>query len=251
MANNGFLLKAVGTSDIKFNLESCESDNQDYTPYMDIDYANSNTKWVPYNLASISATTKQFGTGSLSLANAGDGGSTSIKYLKTTTSGSIFDFGSGDFTIDFWLWISGLHLAEADGGQFKNFVNIFGTNNRWFRIALENREPGPGIRVDYGVTSPLQVRFNSIVPRTTCWMNLKKWYHIAIVKYGLQIYTYIDGIRRYAKATIYEDWSLTNPEVIIGSDNRYSANAYIDEFRFSKGVARWTASSFSKPTEEY
>lgn len=287
LANNGFLLKAVGTSDIKFNLESCESDNQDYTPYMDIDYirsgspftirirnntpilldeytksllhfngdyidyANSNTKWVPYNLASISATTKQFGTGSLSLANAGDGGSTSIKYLKTTTSGSIFDFGSGDFTIDFWLWISGLHLAEVDGGQFKNLVNIFGTNNRWFRIALENREPGPGIRVDYGVTSPLQVRFNSIVPRTTCWMNLKKWYHIAIVKYGLQIYTYINGIRRYAKATIYDDWSLTNPKVIIGSDNRYSANAYIDEFRFSKGVARWTASSFSKPTEEY
>jgi hypothetical protein len=118
-----------------------------------------------------------------------------------------------------------------------------------------------------------QIRFNSSgtmlmdwtkVDYSTWYANysgntnilVNQWVHIAYVKIGTTAYLYINGVL---------DTSITVPATL-ASDDGFSANAdygtigrysggqyyagYIDEFRISKGIARWTE-SFVPPNKPY
>lgn len=80
------------------------------------------------------------------------------------------------------------------------------------------------------------------------------WHHIALVRYGNSAKLYIDGTTSGTPADMTGITLQDSDQVFaIGAlglftDNRY--NGYVDEFRFSKGIARWT-SNFTPPTQEY
>ena len=81
------------------------------------------------------------------------------------------------------------------------------------------------------------------------------WYHITYVRNGSNFYIFIDGDSTgLVELTAIGNNDLGNisAPLIIGNDGAGGAyiSCYIDEFRISKGIARWT-SNFTPPTSEY
>ena len=93
----------------------------------------------------------------------------------------------------------------------------------------------------------------------TTVMTTGAWYHIAIVGNGgadgaRTIKLYLNGAQEGATYTANYNWS--NTVLNIGTHPDHATgqywNGWIDEFRYSKGIERWTSDfSGSLPTEEY
>ena len=85
------------------------------------------------------------------------------------------------------------------------------------------------------------------------WHNENTFHHVALIKSGGNLLLAIDGIIR---KTIVDnnDWSSSSSLGVGGHPVKDPGNeyitVYIDEFRISKGIARWTA-NFQPPTAPY
>ncbi|OHB43896.1 MAG: hypothetical protein A2Y13_01295 [Planctomycetes bacterium GWC2_45_44] len=178
--------------------------------------------------AQLDTAQKAFGTASLLL----DGDSDYV----TIPDSEDWNFGSGDFTIDFWVRFAvvptGVDVA-CFCGQSDGVGNYW-----WLRyyaggIAFATGE-SPYITLGAAV---------SIVADT--------WYHIELVRNGDTMTIRLDGI---AIATTSSIGALTNVPAVLEIGGYQGAswplNGWIDEFRISKGIARWTA-DFTPPIEAY
>ena len=84
--------------------------------------------------------------------------------------------------------------------------------------------------------------------------SLNTWYHIAYVRRGSSQYLFVNGMSQPLTENTLNDLTANiNGNLIVG---RYSPgtnhqfDGYIDEFRISKGIARWT-SNFTPPDAPY
>jgi hypothetical protein len=92
---------------------------------------------------------------------------------------------------------------------------------------------------------------------TPAWAPGSNWHHIAIVRDGSNFYIFIDGISQSLTVYTAIDGN-TMPDVAAelrlgntgGSGSYYYLNGWLDEYRISKGIARWTA-NFTPPANEY
>ena len=163
-------------------------------------------------------------------------------YLSLPDS-SDFDFGTGSFTLDFWYYplsnpVAGGYLVIGDG-------EYWDINN----IAIRNANTYIGAIVGDGSTSKLIVAPSN--------PSVSNWHHVALVwdKTGNTMYFFIDGSSQGTLGISGSSVYNTASGLSIGRYGQaggtfYYANAYIDEVRVSKGVARWT-SGFSVPTSPY
>ena len=95
---------------------------------------------------------------------------------------------------------------------------------------------------------------------TRCSSNVamvnETWYHIAVVKYNDVTKVYTNGVTGAAGTypTSYADtidYRTTNPlRLAHTTSGSYALNGYLDEFRITKGIARWTA-NFTPDTSPY
>ena len=155
-------------------------------------------------------------------------------YLSIPDSAD-WDFGSGDFTIDFWIRFNAFNpdldmfLDHTDGSGGWQFY--------YYDTSHELRLYCSAFSDNYVTAS-----FN---PTTATW------YHIALVKTGTVYKIFIDGTQAAS-----DDKGVHMPSVdntlYIASDNGTSrfVDGWIDEVRIVKGEARWT-SNFTPPTIEY
>ena len=148
-----------------------------------------------------------------------------------------FDFGSGDFTVDFFVRMAALGTQYGFFGKtnasittgYYLYVNTSGTLQfAWL--------PSDGPIISYQ-SAPLLLDTN--------------WHHIAVVRSGTMINTYFDGVLA-AQGPINAGASIvanTNAFTIgrLGDFTAIPLNGNIDEFRLTKGIARWTA-NFTPPT---
>lgn len=158
---------------------------------------------------------------------------------------SDWDFGTGNFTIDFWI--------RRNGNQ-GDFCGIIGASN----TGLVGWELSFGYAIQ-GSTNKLRLTSSArgyweedlvdpdVLPNTT-------WCHVALVRNGNLLSLYVNGISKIAinvTGFTYNSGSqgLTIGKARVGYDGLY-ISAWVDELRVSKGVARWT-SNFTPPTEEY
>lgn len=146
--------------------------------------------------------------------------------------------GSGDFTLEFWLW-----AASNPGGDLyiwgknSNQGNYFGYESSFYIRDLFGTK-----RISFYAGEPA----NSHV-LTTDAIPLSTWLHVALVRNGNTISIYIDGFvadtYTNANATLID---LAHPfGAIIGE------NIWIDELRFTVGVARYTGTSYTVPTAPF
>jgi hypothetical protein len=79
------------------------------------------------------------------------------------------------------------------------------------------------------------------------------WHHYAAVRGGNTVYLFLDGNLEGTANVAGVTFNDSSNKMVIGRPGEYGgdyANGWIDEFRFSKGIARWT-SNFTPPTLEY
>ncbi len=159
-------------------------------------------------------------------------------YLSLADSDD-WNFGSGDFTIDFWVRLnttSGTHVICSQKTD---------SSNRFF-LALE----GNIILFDTIVSGAYDIQFE----RTGASFSTGVWYHIAIVRSGSTFYCFKDGVQLSSTYTSsnsianYSDSFYVGQANVVGSEQYF--NGYLDELRISKGIARWT-SDFTPPSSPY
>ena len=171
----------------------------------------------------------------------------------TVPNSTDWSFGTGDFTIDFWQYSTNF-IRYFGWAATQNNTNM--TQAGWVVASDVPDTSNPAscnagfVFEDGGVQYYFYTTGNLIVKNT--------WQHIAIVRYGNTVTAYINGtaagsmdvtgrtINTYANAT----WVLDIGNARGNYASAYNMYGYIDEFRISKGIARWTA-TFTPPTLAY
>jgi hypothetical protein len=151
-----------------------------------------------------------------------------------------FDFGTDDFTIDFWINVSNIN----DGVSILTFMD--NTNSLAPLCILINN----GIKIY--MTSSTGNTWDIADGLLLHDVDLNSWHHIAIVRDISTIKLYYDGINTNLINTS-ASLLTTGKSIIIGNShyNEYNKfNGYIDEFRISKGIARWN-NNFTPQTIPY
>jgi hypothetical protein len=164
-------------------------------------------------------TSAQSAFGSASLAGAGS--TTPVAQIPDSED---WAFGTGDFTVDFWFrW-------GSTPGITNFFSQVYEETGTYQQFAYN---PTAG-HVGFGnnISEPT-------VDNTGFSPTVGHWYHFALVRNDNTWYIFIDGIQ-FATASM----GLTLPDVAgslcLGGIWNWPSNTYVDEFRISKGVARWT-----------
>ena len=150
-------------------------------------------------------------------------GSGDYLYIPST---SAFNFGSNNFTVEFW-W------NTTKSGQ--NIINPTGTGNGW---AILISGGILGWNNSYNISALFTVNATSILDNA--------WHHVAFVRLSGTTYVYFDGVLKTTNAdpTVYTagatDW-------FIGNGNIADFQGYLCDMRINNGTAVYT-SAFTPPT---
>jgi hypothetical protein len=191
--------------------------------------------WTAAGNAQLDTTILVFGTAAGLFDGTGD-------YISTIDHAD-FATGTGDYTIDFWF-----KTTDTDGWLFYQGDNsgIAGSIAHIIGVGLVTSGKlgwSPNYR-----NYPSQTTLQSISTVTD-----GGWHHCACVRNGDVFTLYLDGVSQ-ANTTLAAYNALDSTEsVFIGQMNTAAGHPYngsMDEFRFSKGIARWT-SAFTVPSVAY
>jgi hypothetical protein len=206
---------------------TCEGSNGSTTV---TDSSNTNASITCIGSAQISTAQSKFGSSSLATAS----GDISI----STTN--IFNFGTSDFTVEFWFYRTGL-------GSSNNFLvdgRPSGNNSSTFMLWMPSGTTAPR----YWVGSADQI---------TSSINLgtNAWTHIAVVRNSGTTTLYMNGVSggSFSDSTDYVDTGGTTLGFWAGSSTDYASYTtpgFFDDFRVTKGLARYT-SGFTPPTSAH
>ena len=177
----------------------------------------------------VSTGTKKYGTGSIYFDGTGD-------YLLAR-SNDVFNFGTGDFTVEFWI------NASASGSYTQAIGTLVsGTEAGTWRIGNRFNSANQ-IYFARGTGSG----FNEF--QASVNVNDGNWHHVAVVRYSGTVTIYADGVAS-ASSSITGTCTSTNPLYIgyNGRDNAY-VTGYMDDIRITKGIARYTT-NFTPPQAE-
>lgn len=193
--------------------------------------------WTAYENAKITTSIYRFNPSCLQSV---DGNS-----FISTPDHDDFNFGSGDFTIDSWVyipWIGAWGGTFYLCGQRDSSGAVSGLN---FEIAVVTTINDVQISMGWGEGTT----YKSINGAYTFQYNT--WTHVAVVRHGSNMILFCNG----AGTTVEVLNALNNStgSLSIGRSGDYGTGplgGYVDEFRVSKGVARWTG-NFSPPVYPY
>jgi hypothetical protein len=170
--------------------------------------------------AQITTTAPKFGSGAMLLDSTGD-------FVRASASTDL-NFGTGNFTIEFFVKFN---------SSTRQYISDYAQNESAIIIV-----PSSGIVEVYSNAS-------WAINTGSTPFNTAQWYHIALARSGGNWRVFRDGTL-YVQATNQEArtfGSSTNPFQISGV---VPVNGAFDEWRITKGVARYTA-NFTPPTAPF
>jgi hypothetical protein len=207
------------------------------TSFPDVISANT---WTPSSLTT-NTTTKKFGSASGYFVRT----NTSNLYLSTTSVGNV---GSSDFTVE--AWINPTTISTTSGQL--NFIackdDVSGGTRGW-SLGISGNLSGK-IAFSTFVSGTIYQALSSAAPTTSTWV------HVAGVRSGQNIMLFVGGILQATTPLPTPSSTIGNPTygIRIGSTSPeasvYSFDGYIDDFRMTIGVARYT-SNFTPPTAAF
>jgi len=179
--------------------------------------------------AQISTAQSKFGEASIAFDGSGD-------YLLL--GGQLdFAFELLDFTIECFYY-----PITAGGGNFGNIIDTraAGENISLGRLAIYHSN---GLVLVF--LSPAGVLVTSV-------LSTLQWHHVAVSRSSGVTRLFLDGVQVGANLTDNTNYGVGAARPVIGNNLNFNAglNGYIDEFRITKGVARYT-SNFTPPTAPF
>lgn len=195
-----------------------------------LDSSNNNLTVTPVGSAQLNTTIKKYGTASGRFSSSGD-------YL--TVPNATMNFGSASFTLEFWLYYDSSQQASSYGTFFDN--------------------GGQGIFASFGNAKTNLIFYSPAagISDTTGFphgMTSGTWNHIAYVRNGTTCTIYVNGTSIGSYTNISGSMSpASGTTAFIGQysgGGAYTPGGYIDEFRITKGVARYT-SNFTPPVAAF
>ena len=178
--------------------------------------------------AQISTTQSRFGGGSMYFDGTGD-------YAYAVSSAANSALGSGDWTVEFWLYTNA-------GSTTYNVIDWRpnATQGAYFSFYLNSGTP------TYYTSSADRIVGGSAIPATT-------WTHVAVSRSGTSTRMFINGTQSGSTYTDTANYlGVVNRPAIGGggSDTNNTLNGYIDDLRVTRGFARYT-SNFTPPTAPF
>ena len=178
----------------------------------------------------VSTTQKKFGTTSMKFDGTSD-------TLYAAQPSSNFAFGTGDFTIEGWVYVAA--VTPTNGGIFQQGAGLFpaDTTNT---VALGAVAAGQVWQIYAG---------NAPTSSTATWTT-GTWYNFAVVRSSGTTKLYINGV---SVISVADTANYTGTYMGLGAIygvSPYNLNGYVQDFRVTKGVARYTA-NFAAPTAAF
>ena len=178
-----------------------------------------------YNNPVTDTAIKKFGSSSLQLDGVED-------YIGIASNDD-FGFGTGDYTVEGWF----------------RFNSVASTQNLFDFRAGASSDLAPTVYINAGG----ELRFYSYnADRITgATLSTGQWYHIAVSRSGNDTKLFLNGQSQGTWTATPTDYGVAKP-LIIGArwDAGNKLNGYIDEFRVTKGLARYTA-NVGAPSGEF
>lgn len=187
--------------------------------------------------AELDTSYKKFGTASALFQS-------SINSYIQTPDHSDFFLDNKKFCFDFWMRLASIPSA---GSSFRIFGQQTDSNN-YMRLAL-SRDAEDTIT---SLAFLLKTSGVSLVDMSRdVTVSINTWYHVAVSWDGDNLYLFLNGSLLTPSLSYSGTFANQAAVFTIGQagDSRYY-NGWLDEFRFSKGVARWT-DSFTPPAVAY
>jgi hypothetical protein len=185
------------------------------------------SNWTASGACKVNTAQRKFGFASIVFSGA------TGTYTEPTAASSNFAFGTGDFTIEMWIYPTTLT------GQTRIFYDArpAGTNGGYTTIYLTSA----------GV---LTLFVSSNVRITGATLSINTWYHIAVCKSSGSTRMFVNGTQSGSTYTDGTNYSGATNRPRLGANGNAEALTNfignIDDVRITKGVARYT-SSFTAP----
>jgi len=145
-------------------------------------------------------------------------------------SGSQFQFGTGDFTVEMWVW------ASSHPGNYKCLFSNRGVD-------------ASSIFLGINPSAKLLYYRGAFLITDSAALSLNQWYHVALVRIGSVITLYKNGV---SAGSVTDTTNLTGNTCFIAQESSLGStyfNGYIDDFRITK-YGRYT-SAFTPPTSAF
>ena len=178
--------------------------------------------------AQVSTSIYKYGTGSIYLDGTGDW---LLSPDNQTTA-----FGSGNFTVEGWIYLNNVSSTKGI---------IFGRGSNSFCLRVGQSY--------LGNVNGLGISRSGIADLEYCSFTfaISTWYHIAVVRSGTTIYFFVNGTQQTTQGSGGGSYTFASPTsgfyIGCNNDTNEPYAGYIDEFRVTKGYARYT-SNFTAPT---
>jgi hypothetical protein len=171
-------------------------------------------------------------------------GGSSIEFLSTANTGlsvtpsSVFQFGTGDWTVEAWIY-------QRGQAQYSTLYEI------------GRHASADSMLISVGSNGFLVYAGGFFGPQTNTF-TLNTWQHTAVTRAGNLLYFFLNGtiVGNSGGYSFTNDLTSTStvsvayPYGFTQLDPNYRFNGYIDDFRITKGVARYTA-NFTPPTAPF
>lgn len=186
--------------------------------------------------AQISTAQSMFGGASGLFDGAGD-------YLTISSAyASLFDFGTGDFTIEMFVRLAAMPTSNSWPTSFASHF-----------VPFSHGIPGSGS--GYGlVIGQTNIMWNNNDPAVASGahgMTTSVWYHLAVTRASGTVRIFVNGIKTGEATGITSNYVYAQP-AWVGCETGETAwfNGNIDDLRVKKGIALYTA-NFTPPTEAF
>ena len=181
-----------------------------------IDNAQDNDL-ITFADAKISTAQFKWGTSSISFDGTGD-------YLTAPAQQNIA-FGTGDFTIECWIYFNSVGNAQIASGSSGATTNAF----YWQYFSSQ---------LQFGAQGSAAITAASWTP------SANTWYHVAVVRTASTIKQYVNG---NLLSSASSSQSFVDAVLFVGFGGAGTLNGYVQDLRISKGLCRYPY-NFTAPT---
>lgn len=193
--------------------------------------ASMNSDMETVGNVQVSTAQAKFGSTSIYFDGSGD--------VLSVPANPVFNFGTGDFTIECWLYPTASATVYLVGQAASNdYAPVL--------LYLTSGRPGIAVSPSNGTWS-----INAYVANP---LTLNTWSHVAAVRSGNKWSIYVNGVENVlAASSAVTPYISTDPLGIGGEATgapNYPYYGYIDDLRITRGYARYTT-NFTPPSSAF